>query len=126
MGRTGSQGAICPSDHTHCGHPWEGSAAQHVRYITGRSAMCDSGARALVPVERCRHTLDFLAVVRDTSVADRVSNALDELEAACPDRERRTAALSRLLDQVRSESPSRPLTPFRRFLIALIERRQSI
>ena len=29
-------------------------------------------------VERCRHTLEFLAVVRDTSVTDRVSDALDE------------------------------------------------
>ncbi|MBX9931269.1 MAG: hypothetical protein K2Y56_06990 [Methylobacterium sp.] len=77
------------------------------------------------PVERCRHTLDFLAAVRDTSVADRVSTALNELEAAYPNHERRTAALSLLLEQVRSESPSRPLTPFRRFLIALIERRQA-
>jgi hypothetical protein len=77
------------------------------------------------PVERCRHTLDFLAVVRDTSVADRVSGALDELEAAYQDCESRADALSQLLEQVRSESPFRPSTPFRRFLVALIERRQS-
>ena len=77
------------------------------------------------PVERCRHTLDFLADVRDTSVTDRVSGALDELEAAYPDRECRTAALSQLLAQVQSVSPARPVTPFRRFLAALIERRQT-
>jgi len=78
----------------------------------------------MAPVERCRHTLDFLAAVRDTSVTDRVSEAPDDLEAAYPDRAGRAAALSVLLGQMRSSSPSRPLTPFRRFLIALIERRQ--
>ena len=78
----------------------------------------------MAPVERCRHTLDFVAAVRDTSVTDRVSGALDELEAADLDRVVRIAALSVLLGQMRCSTPSRPLTPFRRFLIALIERRQ--
>lgn len=76
-------------------------------------------------VERCRHTLDFLAAVRDTSVTNRVSSALDEMEAAYPDPEGRAAALSLLLEQVRSAGSSRSPTPFRRFLVALIERRQA-
>lgn len=76
-------------------------------------------------IERCRHTLDFLAAVRDTSVTDRVSGALDELEAAYPDCDCRAAALSQLLEQVQSIGPSRPPTPFRRFVVALIERRQA-
>jgi len=75
------------------------------------------------PLERCRHTLDFLAAVRETSVTDRVCLALDEVEAAYQDQESRNAAFSRLLEQVRCVSPSRPPTLFRRFLIALIERR---
>lgn len=79
----------------------------------------------MAPVERCRHTLDFLAVVRDTSVTDRVSGALDELAAAYDDRESRVAAFSQLLDHVNRGSPSRPPTPFRRFLVALIEHRRA-
>jgi hypothetical protein len=80
----------------------------------------------MAPVERCRHILDFLAAVRDTSVTGRVSEALDELDAAYPERADRAAALSRLLEQMRCSSPSRPMTPFRRFLVALIERRQAV
>jgi hypothetical protein len=51
----------------------------------------------MAPVERCRHTLDFLAAVRNTSVTERVSGALDDLEAAYPDRAGRAAALYVLL-----------------------------
>lgn len=76
-------------------------------------------------VERCCHTLEFLAVVRDTSVTDRVCGALDDLEAAYSNQEERTAALAQLLDQVCCGRRCQPQTPFRRFLVALIERRRA-
>lgn len=76
-------------------------------------------------VERCRHTLGFLAAVKDTSVTHRVCQALDDLEAAYPNQVCRADALTRLLQQMQGSNPTQPVTPFRRFLIALIERRQA-
>ena len=80
-------------------------------------------ATADLRVERCRRTLDFLRPVTDTTVAQKVPAALDELEAAYNRPADRAAALRRVLQGIRAESPGPDQTPFRRFLTVLIERR---
>ena len=65
-----------------------------------------------VATERRLRALDFLAPVTDTSVTDRVSMVLDELEAAHPHSDERTDALSAVLRHVSGHPPGRCRTPF--------------
>ena len=77
----------------------------------------------LAPVERCLHTLAFLAPVTDTTVTQRVPEALDELEAAYRHPADRAAVLRSLMQKVCPNTADVSQTPFQRFVIALAEQR---
>ena len=74
-------------------------------------------------VERCRRALNYLEPVTDTTVAQRVPAALDELEAGYTRPADRSAALRSVLRQTRARTAGSHQAPFHRFLAAMIEQR---
>lgn len=74
-------------------------------------------------VERCRRALSFLEPVTDTTVAQGVPGALDELEAGYSRPTDRSKALRVVRQKICSETARMSPTPFQRFLMALIEQR---
>lgn len=75
------------------------------------------------PLERCLRVLDFLAPVTDSSVAQKVSAALDELKVAHRDPADRASAFRDLQEGVFLNTTGMNKTPFQRFVADLIERR---
>lgn len=77
----------------------------------------------MTPVSRCLHKVDHLSAVPDSTVADRVDAALDELEQAYRKPSERIVALETVLQEV-SRNCRTGSTPFGRFVRVSVERRQ--
>ncbi|CAO4148017.1 hypothetical protein [Methylorubrum aminovorans] len=77
----------------------------------------------MTPVSRCLHKVDHLSAVPDSTVADRVDAALDELEGAYRKPSERIVALEAVLQEVCRNQRSGS-TPFGRFVRVCVERRQ--
>ncbi|EHP92749.1 hypothetical protein MetexDRAFT_2376 [Methylorubrum extorquens DSM 13060] len=74
-------------------------------------------------MSRCLHTVDHLSAVPDSTVADRINTALDELEGAYRKPCERIVALEMVLQEVRRNRGIGG-TPFARFVRVIVERRQ--
>ncbi|UYW29510.1 hypothetical protein OKC48_13700 [Methylorubrum extorquens] len=77
----------------------------------------------MTPVSRCLHKVDHLSAVPDSTVADGINAALDELEAAYRNTCERIVALEMVLQEV-SRDRRTGGTPFGRFVRVSVERRQ--
>lgn len=78
----------------------------------------------MTPVSRCLHEVDHLSAVPDSSVADRLDTALNELEGAYRKPSERVVALEAVLQEVSRDS-RKSGTPFGRLVLRSLERRQS-
>ncbi|BAU91341.1 hypothetical protein MPPM_2736 [Methylorubrum populi] len=78
----------------------------------------------MTPVSRCLHKVDHLSAVPDSSVADRLDTALNELEGAYRKPSERVVALEAVLQEVSRDS-RKSGTPFGRLVLRSLERRQS-
>lgn len=78
----------------------------------------------MMPVSRCLHKVDHLSAVPDSSVADRLDTALNELEGAYRKPSERVVALEAVLQEVSRDS-RKSGTPFGRLVLRSLERRQS-
>ncbi|BAU94068.1 hypothetical protein ACQKJ1_26930 [Methylorubrum rhodesianum] len=77
----------------------------------------------MTPVSRCLHKVDHLSAVPDSTVAERINAALDELEGAYRKPCERIVALEMVLHEVRQNRRIGG-TPFARFVHVSVERRQ--
>ncbi|CAO4146850.1 hypothetical protein LPLAFNJD_LOCUS2300 [Methylorubrum aminovorans] len=77
----------------------------------------------MTSVIRCLHKVDHLSAVPDSTVADRVDAALDELEGSYRKPCERILALEEVLQEV-CRSRKTGGTPFGRFVRVSVERRQ--
>lgn len=75
------------------------------------------------PVSRCLHKVDHLSAVPDSTVADCIDAALDELEGAYRKPCERIVALEMVLHEI-CHSRRISGTPFARFVRMSVERRQ--
>lgn len=78
----------------------------------------------MTPVRRCLHKVDHLSAVPDSTVADRVDAALDELEQAYRRPSERIVALETVLQEVCRDRRTGG-TPLGRFVQVSVERRQA-
>ena len=74
-------------------------------------------------MSRCLHKVDYLSAVPDSTVADRVDAALDELERAYRKPSERIVALETVLQEV-CRNRRTGGTPLGRFVQVSVERRQ--
>ena len=78
----------------------------------------------MTPVSRCLHKVDHLSAVPDSSVADRLDSALNELESAYRRPSERIVALEAVLQEVCRDN-QKSKTPFGRLVLSSLERRQN-
>lgn len=79
----------------------------------------------MLPVRRCLHTIDQAVAAADSTLSERIHDALTELEAAYARPSERVVALEAVLHAV-ERGPSASNVPLIRLLRIAVDRRQSV